>query len=383
MYISAFPTLKLRYLTGHVSSDNFFMSFPKDRMSFYYRGANAIYHAVKSLKLGPADNILVPAYNCGIEADAILAAQANVKFFSILETMEYDIQSVERAMDQNTKAIFIIHYFGFPQNIDKLKKICKDKQLYLIEDCAHALFSQFNKTALGAAGDVSIFSFQKTLAVPDGGGLLANNQKLNSPHPTYKPKGLTTLRSLTMARLENIHMFHEFLFQIINWILIKPARFIFRLLKKGSASTWQVTTASTAEFDEANVGCSISDAALNIIKANSREDVFEKRRENFKVLLKGLSGNPKIKSMFSQLPEGVCPLFFPILVENRDQLQGRLKEKGVETFIFGKTPHASIPIQQFPWAQFCSKHNLCLPIHQDIRSHHLDYMIRVIGELVE
>ncbi|OHA68526.1 MAG: hypothetical protein A3A27_01760 [Candidatus Wildermuthbacteria bacterium RIFCSPLOWO2_01_FULL_47_18] len=62
---------------------------------------------------------------------------------------------------ERTKAIFVYHQYGFPQNMEAIMKFAKAKKLVVIEDCAHALFSSYKGKRLGTFGDFAIYSFSK------------------------------------------------------------------------------------------------------------------------------------------------------------------------------------------------------------------------------
>ena len=63
----------------------------------------------------------------------------------------------------NVKAILITHFLGFPQPIDEIKRICNERNLFLIEDCAHAFLSSYNGNPLGSYGDIAVFSLLKDI----------------------------------------------------------------------------------------------------------------------------------------------------------------------------------------------------------------------------
>jgi len=110
--------------------------------------------------------------------------------------------------------------------------------------------------------------------------------------------------------------------------------------------------------------------------------VLQKRRANFEFLLERLKDISSIKPLYQDLPNGVCPLFFPILVDDRDVLQTRLYSKGIATFVFGRQLYPLLPTEQFPWAVRYAQQNLCLPIHQDLNRRHLAYIADVLLEEV-
>lgn len=94
-------------------------------------------------------------------------ADVDVKNGNVLHT------SIEDKITTKTKAIVVVHYAGYPVDIQKIKSIAEKHNLYLIEDCAHALGAMFAGEYVGTFGDFSIFSFQaiKHLTTIDGGFL--------------------------------------------------------------------------------------------------------------------------------------------------------------------------------------------------------------------
>ena len=99
---------------------------------------------------------------------------------------------LENKITRQTRAVLIIHYFGFPQPIHKIREICNKKDVLLIEDCAHALFSSHGEEAIGSEGDLAIFSLRKTLPLPEGGGLLINNPELEKPPELSPPSFISS-----------------------------------------------------------------------------------------------------------------------------------------------------------------------------------------------
>jgi perosamine synthetase len=75
-----------------------------------------------------------------------------IKFYRVLGSMEIDLDHLVQSIDQKTKAVLVTHYFGFPQDIDVISGLCKEKGLYLIEDCAHGLYGARNGRWLGRVG---------------------------------------------------------------------------------------------------------------------------------------------------------------------------------------------------------------------------------------
>jgi perosamine synthetase len=90
--------------------------------------------------------------------------------------------AVESLITQNTKAICVVHYAGYPARLNELRALADKYGLSLIEDCAHALGAEYNGQPIGSIGDYSIFSFQaiKHMTTIDGGILaLKTPEKIN------------------------------------------------------------------------------------------------------------------------------------------------------------------------------------------------------------
>jgi dTDP-4-amino-4,6-dideoxygalactose transaminase len=110
---------------------------------------------------------------------AIVFAGLKPKLVDVGEDLNIDINQVENQITNKTRAIMPVHLSGIPANMNKLKKICKKNNLYLIEDAAHAFGAKYNGKSLGSIGDVGIFSLhpRKNLHVLGDGGLIVTNSK--------------------------------------------------------------------------------------------------------------------------------------------------------------------------------------------------------------
>lgn len=89
-------------------------------------------------------------------------------------------EEIEKKITINTKAICVVHYGGYPAEIDKIQKLAKKYNLKLIEDCAHSLGANYNNKPIGSFGNFSVFSFQaiKHITTIDGGILVIKDKKL-------------------------------------------------------------------------------------------------------------------------------------------------------------------------------------------------------------
>src|SRR4030042_2857290 len=169
------PGFRIKHFTGGVKIHNVISWFENTAIEYVYRGRTGIRHACELIGLCQGSEVLAPAYNCGSEIDALLNSGTSVVLYRVDRSCKIDMNDLLNRITWKTKAIYITHYFGFPQEVDKIKQICNANGLYMIEDCALSLFSSDGARKLGTIGDVGIFSFPKTLPVPDGGALVVND----------------------------------------------------------------------------------------------------------------------------------------------------------------------------------------------------------------
>src|SRR5262249_14275549 len=97
-----------------------------------------------------------------------------VDFYSTKRDCTVDLLDIIGRITPTTRALLVVHYFGFPQGIHELREICKRHQIALIEDCAHVLCGDIDGQPLGSFGDAAIFSWRKFLPIYDGGELVIN-----------------------------------------------------------------------------------------------------------------------------------------------------------------------------------------------------------------
>jgi dTDP-4-amino-4,6-dideoxygalactose transaminase len=137
----------------------------------------------------PGDEVLATPLTCTASNWPILANNFKIKWVDIdPKTMNMDLGDLARKMSSKTKAIMLVHWGGYPNDLDKLKIIQeKYKEIHgfkpaIIEDCAHAFGSKFNGKLVGTHGNISMFSLQaiKHVTSLDGGILLAPHKELYS-----------------------------------------------------------------------------------------------------------------------------------------------------------------------------------------------------------
>jgi dTDP-4-amino-4,6-dideoxygalactose transaminase len=143
-------------------------------------GRSSLIAILKAMNIGVGDEVILQAFTCNAAVNPIIYVGARPIFADIDETLNISSEEVLKKITGKTKAVIIQHTFGYPANIDEIRKICTIKKLYLIEDCAHALGAKYKDSFCGSFGDASFFSFgrDKVISSVYGGMVTVNNETL-------------------------------------------------------------------------------------------------------------------------------------------------------------------------------------------------------------
>jgi dTDP-4-amino-4,6-dideoxygalactose transaminase len=379
--IPVLPTLSLSMIL--LSNLAMSLSPPLDtpEVRFYYSARYAIWHGLKVLGITQGDSILFPGYCCGSELNPILQAGIRPIFYRVDRNMKIDFDSLLKAIDGKTKALFLIHYFGFPDDLKRIEAICKSYNLFLIEDCAHALYSQFKDRDLGTFGEISIFSMWKTLPLPDGGALRINRPSLHPPDAgAFPPFDETVAKTKRMVE-KDLFIRHKRIAPLIKDRVVQPLLDSLkrRRFRKGTpVFAWR--TSDPRDFVPAVKDWGMSRVSQKILQAADRSEIVRKRRDNFLNLLRELKDVHVLSFIFDKLPDGVCPTFFPVIVDKRKKLHDHLLKNGIESYLFWAAFHPAIPDSEFIDATFLKTHVLALPVHQNLREEDLINIVKKIRD---
>jgi len=143
-------------------------------------GTVALHLAMLALDIGPGDEVIVPANTFIATAWGVSHAGAKPVFVDCDDTWEIDPLKIEAAISKKTKAVIGVHLYGQPFDVDKVKDICDQYNLFLVEDAAQAHGARYKGKTVGVFGEMACYSFYpgKNLgACGEGGGITTNNEK--------------------------------------------------------------------------------------------------------------------------------------------------------------------------------------------------------------
>lgn len=355
-YVPELPTLWPAMLGAEPQTSRFW-PFAAPDVRYFYFARNALWLTVKVLGLDKGE-VLVPAYHHGVEIEALLDAGARVRFYRVGSRWDVDLEDVERKIGPQTTALYLTHYAGFPGPAAEMRKLADKHGLPLIEDCALSLLSSDGDRPLGTTGDFSVFCLYKTLPVPNGGALVVNGERRYSiPEPPAPPLA-STVSHLASSLLQNV--------ELRGGLVGRGLRTAVRSLGKGTVKAAQVERVATGtrHFNRQHVDLGMSPVTRRLALAQDMERIVEVRRRNYFFLLGRL--RDLAPPLFSELPAGVCPLFFPLMVEDKAPIMAQLKAQGIHTVDFWRYFHPACDPREFPEVADLRRRVLEIPCHQDL-----------------
>ena len=201
---------------------NYCVSFPFAR--------TAIYSALKLRAFKAGDEVIMPPITIKAILDVILDLKLKPVFVDIdPDTLCFELEKLELAITPDTKAILITYLFGMVPAIDSMMAICRENNLYVIEDFSQCLNGKYRNKKVGSFGDVGVYSASsiKTLDTYGGGLLVCNDEttatRLREYQKALKPAGrIQLMRKIIVDLIRNVattrYIFHLFVSPLIKLI---------------------------------------------------------------------------------------------------------------------------------------------------------------------
>ncbi|HEX3047779.1 MAG TPA: DegT/DnrJ/EryC1/StrS family aminotransferase [Bacillota bacterium] len=146
-------------------------------------GTAALHLLVKSLEIGPGDEVLVPSFTFAASVNCILYEGATPVFVDIEpETYNLDPADLEAKITPKTKAIMAVDVFGHPVEWDAINAIAQKHRLAIIDDSCEALGAEYHQQKIGRFGDAAAFAFypNKQMTTGEGGIVVTNQDRIAS-----------------------------------------------------------------------------------------------------------------------------------------------------------------------------------------------------------
>ncbi len=143
-------------------------------------GSGALLLALHALDVGPGDEVIIPGYLWVAISNTVILRGAVPVLCEIDETLNMDPRDLEKKITAHTKAAIVVSMFGGVADTEPIAKICKAKNVKLIEDISQACGGMIKGRCIGSFGDIAITSLQlnKMISAGEGGLVLTNSQEL-------------------------------------------------------------------------------------------------------------------------------------------------------------------------------------------------------------
>ena len=161
-------------------------------------GTAALHMAMIALNIGEGDEVIIPSLTFIANANVVnlVGAIPVITDSTSLTDWNVSLDEIKSKVNKKTKAVIVVHYAGYPlKDIKEISDFCKENNIYLIEDVAHAPGASVGGQKCGTFGDIGCFSFfsNKNLAIGEGGMVSTKNTKLIEKLSYLRSHGMTAL----------------------------------------------------------------------------------------------------------------------------------------------------------------------------------------------
>ena len=154
---------------------------------------HALEMAAMLIDIQEGDEVIMPSYTFVSTANAFVLRGAKIVFVDIRpDTLNFDENRIEEAITEKTKAIVVVHYGGVGCEMDAIMDIANRNNLFVIEDSAQGMMSEYKGKALGTIGHLGTFSFHETknyTSAGEGGLLIINDDRFIQRADILREKG--------------------------------------------------------------------------------------------------------------------------------------------------------------------------------------------------
>jgi perosamine synthetase len=313
-------------------------------------GTAALHLAVSSLGIKEGDEVIIPNFTMMACALSVIYTGAKPVFVDAEpKTFNIDPEKIKEKITEKTKAIMPVHIYGHPCDMDKIIKIAKDYNLYVIEDAAEAHGALFKGKKVGSFGSMSAFSFYSNKIITTGEG------------------GIVVTDDLKLAERAR---------WLANFCFDKERRYVHNEIG--------------FKYPFTNVQAAIGFAQLEKI-----EETIQKKRDLAKKYNELLRDIPGIQTPHETDDVRNVYWMYGILIKkefgfSRDEVKRRLFEKGVDTRFFFTGMHKQPSLKKFisqqnkfPVSEMLETEGLYLPSSPNLTDEQIKYIVSTIKQINE
>ena len=317
----------------------------------------ALHLAYEVLDIGPGDEVICPSMSFVATVNAIRYVNAVPVFCDVkgIDDLNLDPEKIERLVTEKTKAIVVMHFAGFPCDMDSIMTIAHKYKLRVVEDACHGPLSEYKGRKLGTIGDIGCFSFfsNKNISTGEGGMMVTNDKELEKQIRLKRSHGMTTM-------------------------------------------SFQRASGHSTEYDVVALGYNyrMDDlrASLGIVQLDKLQDDLERRRNVrswYENKLQKLS--EKVVVPFQNNREFVSNYVFPIVLKDsnkqyRDDVRNKMHALGVQTSVHYPAIHRFSIYHEFAknrnmqWTEYIADNEITLPMYANLTESNIDFIVECLQE---
>jgi len=350
---------------------------------FVTSGRVAIAHALRLMKIGPGDSVLVPAYHCASMIEPVVWSGATPVFYQVNGDTSINLDDVAAKLDGTTKAILAANYFGFPQDLPAIRSFCDAHGLMMLEDCAHCFLGEYDGVPVGSYGDYAIASSMKFFPIYEGGCLVSAHHSLDAVE--LHSAGIGFEAKAALNSLEASFAYHRLsLVKALLWLPITLKDVLWGQIKARKGQVGPSFSPGSSDggfsFDPAWLDKRSSRFSRLMLSLISHRQMGRRRRQHYLKLEAALAGLPGCRPLFAALPDGVFPWVFPLQTDNPQAIFTTLKNQGVPIIRFGEYLWPGVDASVCPASVDMSRRVMSFSCHQELRAAELDWMIGKIKD---
>ena len=317
-------------------------------------GTSGLHLIIKALGIGEGDEVITTPFSFIASSNCIIFEKAKPIFADIDgKTFNIDVKKIEEKITSKTKAILAVDIFSQPADWDELRKIAKKHKLFLIEDSAEALGSEYKGKKCGGFGEAAIFAFypNKQITTGEGGVVLTNSKKIYELCNSMTNQG----RKVANGKwLEHVMLGYNY------------------------------------RLDE--MSC-----AMGVVQIKRIKDIIRKRKKVAELYRKKLEGIKELEIPY--IKPGNNLSWFVYVVKLAEKFQGKkrdkiikeMAERGIQCSNYFKTIHLQPFYREkfghkegdFPTAENISNRTLALPFFSNLTEKEIDFVVKNLKEVLK
>lgn len=332
-------------------------------------GTDALVITLEALGIKEGDEVITTPFTFFATAEAISVVGAKPVFVDIsLDDFNIDVNKIEEAITERTKAIMPVHIFGTPADMDKINEIAKKYNLYVIEDACQAIGAKYRDRMVGGLGDIACFSFFPTKNLGtygDGGLITTNSDEIAAICRALKAHGSGVNGEIAFNLLNNIEEKVEE-DKCTNDTVYNPKKYYNYLIGHNS------------RLDEIHAG-------ILSVKLDYLDRWNNQRIENTKYFDENLK-DTELKLM--KLDENNKNVYHMYIVqsENREELTKKLDEAGIGYGVYYPVPlhlqkvykDLGYKVGDLPNAEYLSTRTLAIPVDPEMTEEERKYIVEIL-----